>query len=253
VLLQRRQFLKVSAAAGIGLVACSNGTEPELTIESATITARPRAFSGTAPRGFHSFGVWHKDDAYLYVPPTYRDDTPAPFLVLLHGSHGHATDFKASLPSHVDDKGIVVLAVDSTLATWDLIGILGFGPDPERLNLALDYAFSKVNVDPTHVAIGGFSDGASYALSVGPVNGDLFTAIIAFSAGKPTVPGARGKPPIFMSHGTSDLVIPITLARDTVRPEFVNAGYSVTFREFAGGHQIPAAVAEEAYNWFLAQ
>lgn len=250
--MRRREFLKVSAVAGIGLVACSNGTEPQFTLESATITARPRAFSGVAPRGFYRFGVWHKDDAWLYVPPTYRDDTPAPLLLLLHGAGGTAGMFEASLPSHVDDKGIVVLAVNSTLPTWDLIGIGGFGPDPERLNLALDYAFSKVNVDPAHVAIGGFSDGATYAISIGLANGDLFRQVIGFSAGPPKVPGVRGKPPVFMSHGTSDTVIPISIANDT-RAQLTDAGYSVTFSEFAGGHQIPAAISEQAYTWFLAQ
>lgn len=40
-----------------------------------------------------------------------------------------------------------------------------------------------VAIDPAHVAIGGFSDGASCALSLGLVNGDLFTHVMAFSPG----------------------------------------------------------------------
>jgi len=250
--LQRREFLKVSAAAGVALVACSDGTEPQVTLESATITARPRAFSGVAPRGFHRFGIWHKDDAFLYVPPSYRDDTPAPLLILLHGSGGHASNFEASLPSHVDSRGIVTLAFDSTLPTWDLIGLGGFGPDPERMNIALNYAFSKFNCDPAHIALAGFSDGGTYAISVGLANGDLFRQVIGFSAGPPQVPGVRGKPPVFMSHGTSDPVIKISIANNT-KAQLVDAGYSVTFVEFAGGHQVPAAIADQAYDWFLAQ
>jgi phospholipase/carboxylesterase len=33
------------------------------------------------------------------------------------------------------------------------------------------------------VALGGFSDGASYALSLDLTNGDLFASLIAFSPG----------------------------------------------------------------------
>jgi predicted esterase len=253
--LHRRQFLKASAAVGAGLAAaaCEQVGAPEITLEAATVTARPPAtFSGTAPRGFHRFGLWHENDAYLYVPPTYRDDTPAPFLVLLHGASGHASTFETFIPNHSDDKGIVCLAFDSTLPTWDRIGLGGFGPDIERMNLALNYAFPRVNVDPTRIVLGGFSDGASYALTAGLPNGDLFTGIIAFSAGELFPPGLRGKPPVFMSHGTSDTVIPISYSRDQIRPQLVSAGYTVTFREFDGGHTIPTAVSEEAFNWILA-
>ncbi|MGZ4788523.1 MAG: hypothetical protein ACXVZX_08375 [Terriglobales bacterium] len=38
-------------------------------------------------------------------------------------------------------------------------------------------------MDPARIAIGGFSDGASYALTIGITNGRLFTHIVAFSPG----------------------------------------------------------------------
>ena len=247
--MNRRKFLKVSAVAGVA-AACSSAESPDITIESATITARPAPFAGIAPRGFHRFGIWEKEDAWLYVPPTYVDDTPAPFLVLLHGAGGHASSFETNLPGRVDDKGIVVLSFNSSVATWDRFALGGFGPDVQRMNLALEYAFRIVSVDPSRVGISGFSDGASYALTLGIPNGDLFRKIIAFSAGALFPPGARGKPPIFISHGTTDNVIPISASRDGIVPQLVDEGYAVTFREFTGGHVIPAAVANEAFTWF---
>src|SRR4051812_44174374 len=249
--MQRREFLKISAVAGLA-VACRSTDEPQVSLDSATISARPVPFTGTAPRGFHRFGLWQKDDAYLYVPPSYSDGTPAPLLVLLHGAGGRASNFEANLPSRVDDKGIVVLSFDSSVGTWDRFALGGFGPDIERMNMALDYAFRHVSVDPAHIGIGGFSDGASYALTVGLPNGDLFKGIIAFSGGAVLNPGVRGKPPIFVSHGTADPVIPISVSRDGFVPELVGQGYTVTFREFVGGHQVPAAIANEAYSWFAA-
>jgi predicted esterase len=248
---KRRDFLKFGAAAGV-TAACAPLDGPGLSVTNAVVTPRPAPFTGVAPRGFHRFGIWQKDDAYIYVPPTYRDDTPAPFLVLLHGAGGRASNFEANLPGRVDDKGIVVLAFDSSATTWDRFALGGFGPDVERMNIALDYAFRTVSVDADHVGLAGFSDGASYALALGLSNGDLFKALIAFSCGAGLQYAAtlRGNPPIFISHGTTDPVIPISVSRDGVVPELRDAGYSVTFREFAGGHAIPTDVANEAFTWF---
>ena len=41
----------------------------------------------------------------------------------------------------------------------------------------------QLDVDRQRVCASGFSDGASYALSLGAANGDLFTHIAAFSPG----------------------------------------------------------------------
>jgi len=65
---------------------------------------------------------------------------------------------------------MVVLSVDSRAASWDL-RYGAFGPDVELIDRALAHAFERCNVDPARVAIGGFSDGASYALSLGLTNG----------------------------------------------------------------------------------
>ena len=251
--MKRREFLKIGAAAGVA-AACSSPDDPDVTLERATITARPTPFTGIAPRGFHRFGIWQKDDAYIYVPPTYTDSIPAPLLVLLHGAGGRASNFETNLPSRVDDKGIVVVAFDSSVATWDRFALGGFGPDVERMNLALDYAFKRVNVDPNRVGLSGFSDGASYTLALGLSNGDLFRGLIAFScgAGLQYSAGTRGQPAIFVSHGTDDPIIPISASRDGVVPELRDAGYDVTYREFAGGHLIPSAIANEAFSWFAA-
>src|SRR3712207_7974813 len=50
----------------------------------------------------------------------------------------------------------------------------------------------------------GFSDGASYALSLGIPNGDLFTHLVAFSPGFAAPDGQRGHPRVFVGHGVDD-------------------------------------------------
>jgi len=61
----------------------------------------------------------------------------------------------------------------------------------------------------------------------------------------------RGKPKVFLSHGTSDPVLPFGWTSTQLAPALTNSGYSVRFVQFDGGHQIPLAVATEAMDWFV--
>jgi predicted esterase len=99
--------------------------------------------------------------------------------------------------------------------------------------------------------LAGFSDGASYALSLGVSNGDLFTHLIAHSAvffapASPIV----GQPPVYQSHGTNDPILPITSGR-FIEGLLIDDGYDVTFEECDGGHQIPFSISQSALDWFL--
>jgi poly(3-hydroxybutyrate) depolymerase len=50
----------------------------------------------------------------------------------------------------------------------------------------------QCTVDPQRICVSGFSDGASYALSLGLANGDLFTHVAAFSPGFMRPPCTQG-------------------------------------------------------------
>jgi phospholipase/carboxylesterase len=141
------------------------------------------------------------------------------------------------------------VAPDSRGRTWDVI-LGGFGPDVEFINSALQYAFDRMAVDRARIGIGGFSDGASYALSLGVANGDLFTHVLAFSPGFIAPAGGRGKPQVFISHGTRDEVLPIDRTSRTIVPDLQRRGYDVRYREFNGPHTVPPDVAREAFGWF---
>jgi predicted esterase len=108
-------------------------------------------------------------------------------------------------------------------------------------------------VDPAHVAVGGYSDGASYALSLGIMNGDLFTHVLAFSPGFMVPAEQRGSPRFFISHGTRDGWLPIDRCSRRIVPQLERAGYEVSYREFEGGHVVPPDIGHEAANWFAAK
>jgi predicted esterase len=103
----------------------------------------------------------------------------------------------------------------------------GYGPDVEFIDRALDWAFNRLTLDTRRLAITGFSDGASYALSLGITNGDLFMRVIAFSPGFMAPATRRGKPQVFVSHGTRDRVLPIKRCSRRIVPQLDHAGYRV--------------------------
>jgi len=148
----------------------------------------------------------------------------------------------------VDEAGIAVLSPDSRNGTWDAIRDR-FGPDVAYINQALERVFETVAVDPARVAVGGFSDGATYALSLGLINGDLFKYIVAFSPGFIVNGAPRSRPQIFISHGTSDQILPIDQCSRVIVPMLRQRGYSITFREFSGRHEVPPDVAREGLRF----
>src|SRR5215213_6869975 len=180
--------------------------------ERGRLHSRPaRAPVERAPVGLHALGPEAGPaDGYLYVPAGYRTEISAPLVLLLHGAGEDARDGLAQLRVQADEVGLILLAPGSHGPTWDLILNRGrYGADIAAIDRALGYTFSRCAVDPTHVGVGGYSDGASYALSLGLANGDLFSHVLAFSPGFLAPTGQMGSPRIFVSHGTQDGWLPI--------------------------------------------
>ena len=217
------------------------------------LRVRPAATSGAGPVGLRPLDPGAPREGYVYVPPTYRAQRPAPLVVLLHGAGEDARDGLALLRTQADGAGLVLLAPSSHEYTWDLIASRRYGPDVAAIDRALEWTLSRYAVDASRVAVGGYSDGASYALSLGISNGDLFTHVLAFSPGFVAPAGHEGSPRIFVSHGTRDGWLPIDRCSRVIVPRLQRAGYEVRYREFEGGHVVPPEIALEAAGWFVAE
>jgi phospholipase/carboxylesterase len=190
-------------------------------------------------------------EGYLYVPADYRTETSAPLVLLLHGAGEDGRDGLAQLRGQADEARIILLACSSHGPTWGSIVSRGrYDSDIAAIDRALEHTFSHCAVDPSRVAVGGYSDGASYALSLGLANGNLFSHVLAFSPGFLVPTGQRGSPRIFVSHGTQDRWLPIDSCSRRIVPRLERAGYEVCYREFEGGHVVPPGIAREAAVWF---
>lgn len=214
------------------------------------LAVRPRAPSEKITPGLYRL---HTDatSSLLLVPDGYTPDTPLPLVVALHGAGGEAQGPIDFLSSYAESSRFIVLAPESAGGTWD--GIEGiYGPDLVTIDGALRLTFARCAVDTTRICLEGFSDGASYALGVGITNPAIFTRVVAFSPGFVTdAEQQTRKPPIFISHGTRDSVLPIATASRVIVPGLRADGYAVTYVEFDGTHQIPPAIATTAVQFIL--
>ena len=251
--MNRRKFLAAGAAGALGWTHTSAAQQPAPQIP-APPQAQPAQMPGppgeATPGRVRRLGLGDGDrDGLLYAPTGYTPETPLPLIVALHGAGGTSMSTQYAI-QRADALRFIVLAPDSRdERTWD--AILGmWGPDLEFIGAAIKYAKSRCAIDESHIGLAGFSDGASYALSMGIGNGDVFSRVLALSPGLMQPAAVRGKPRIFISHGTTDPVMPIDVTSRKFVPRLKNLGYDVTYREYQGRHQLPPAVAQEAMEWF---
>jgi phospholipase/carboxylesterase len=193
----------------------------------------------------------------LYIPAAHAE--PLPLLILLHKAGGSSSEWFSGEGSyaHYADKGrFIILAPESPGQSWGT-GPKNWGYDYVAINRALEEAFARCAIDRNRLAIGGFSDGASYALSLGLANGDVFRYIIAFSPGYIVRAQARGRlgrkgveiPLVYIAHGTGDNVLPIGSTSRIFVSQLRKNGYHVEFHEFSGGHHASRQVADQAMSW----
>lgn len=202
------------------------------------------------PSGTHPLGLRPTRDGLLHVPSSHPKDQPSPLLGLLHGAGGTASQMLPMAEEEAERHGVLLLAPSSEGGTWDVIRG-GYGSDVEHLDRALALVFFAFDVDRERIAVGGFSDGASYALSLGIINGALFSDVLAFSPGFAAPTQAEDSPRIFMSHGTENGVLPIERCSRRLAPRLRQAGFDVDYWEFPGGHVVPEEMVEAAFLRFL--
>jgi phospholipase/carboxylesterase len=207
-------------------------------------------------RSAREFNLFESPQPLAFIPDIVDAKKPAPMILLLHGAGQRAERLLTRITPAAQARGVIILAPQAASATWDIIrafrgAAINFSEDAQRLDASLSALFAQFTIDPKRVAIGGFSDGASYALSLGPRNQELFTHIMGFSPGGfvPFEDKARAK--VFVSHGRQDQILNFENAAESVVPDMKAQGFDVRFEAFDGKHVFREEEIAKAMDWFL--
>jgi phospholipase/carboxylesterase len=245
--MNRRGFLRFGLTGAAGLF-CSAGQARTSWLQAAPQPPQDAADGipyGRSPLGISDDGR----DGTLYVPKRYKHGSPAPLLVMLHGFGGWGDEMRSTF-TLAEEFGVVVIAPESRDVTWGK-EIPGFDADVKYIGAAYRKVAAFFDLDPERVALAGRSDGAGYALSMGLAYGDIFNHLLIFAGGSMLPYRRKGKPKIFIAHGTQDRTMPIDATARKFSAELKADGYDVTYREHDGGHGTPLAVVREGFEWFV--
>jgi len=239
---------------------------PSLTFGAVSpiLTAKPTATASVLPSGRTVVA----NGAIAYVPAS-ANGKPMPLIVLLHGYGGKAEQFLNRFTKEADSRGVILLALQSKGPTWDLIPrhdggdgplamksapSLRFGADIARIDAALGDLFARMPIDTRHIVLLGFSDGASYALSLGLANPQLFTSVLAFSPGFVVIPNMVAPSQyVFIAHGRQDQVLPFRVAEKDIAGLITANHLKPVFRPFVGDHHIDDGALADGLAYALAR
>jgi poly(3-hydroxybutyrate) depolymerase len=223
------------AAVGLALAGPAFGGPPMPGASAPLLRARPSASGPVLPAGETTLA----NGAVVYRPATASAGA-LPLLIILHGAGGYPPGFLQKMEPVADKLGVILIAPHS------------LDRDAHRLDQSLADLFKRSAVDPARVVLLGFSDGASYALSLGLANPKLFTTVIALSPGM-LAPLRRfdHEQRVFIAHGRSDHVLPFLATRD-IADALRRGGVNVRFRPFDGDHQIDPESLTEGLEWAFA-
>ena len=248
----RREALRCTTVTAIALAtgACNTSTTTPVNPTNGRLRVRVTAPTQSIEPGLYPLGLGGSRDGLFYVPTSYRPTEAAPIALLLHGAGRSASEMVTPIRPFADTTGLVLVAPDSRGSTWDAINGDYFD-DVNFIDRALGFAFSRVRADATRVRIAGFSDGGTYSLSLGLINGDFFSRVVGISPGFVADGPRFGKPKIFITHGTRDPVLPIESTSRVIVPALRALAYEVEYTEFDGGHGTTPELLEQTIRWMV--
>jgi len=210
--------------------------------------------------------------AALFTPDEIEPGRRYPLLAVLHGAGRREELLMKAYRDEAERRQALFLVPRSFHMTWDLITAATQGaaageadgapsnrPDLDFLEYAYDLIFRRYPVDPERLGLIGYSDGASYALSVGLSNPELFRAVMGWAAGFVAIendaaaPGVR-RPAVLVEYGTHDELFPFEQVAVPMRDQLEAFGCAVTFRVDEGGRHWPSGTfQDEALDWFFSE
>jgi poly(3-hydroxybutyrate) depolymerase len=171
---------------------------------------------------------------YLYVPDGLTDASPAPLLIVLHGSGRNGLSLVERWRGLAKKEKLVVVGPDAVEpAHWSL-GVDG----PDFMSNLVDLIAGQYPVNRRRVYLFGHSAGGGMTLMLAPLESQYFAAAAAHAGGLfpenyRMVERADRKIPIAVWSGTADRTVPIEFVRAT-RDGFKARGLPLELTEIKG-------------------
>lgn len=171
---------------------------------------------------------------YLFVPKEVSSATPAPMIVLLHGTGRNGLSLTERWRELAKKEGIVIVGPDAVSAQGWKIPEDG----PDFIYELVEALKAKLPINPRRVYLFGHSAGATQALYLSLLESEYFAAT-AVSAGAllpddgPFIARSRRKIPISIFVGTNDQLFPLKVVRAT-RDELNARGFNSELTEIKG-------------------
>jgi phospholipase/carboxylesterase len=196
--------------------------------------------------------------ALLLTPERIDPERRYPLITVLHGAGRREEMLVEAYRDEPAARDALFLIPRSHHPTWDLIAA-NDRPDLDFLEWAYDLIYRRYPVDPDRQAMIGYSDGASYALSVVLSNPGIFRAVMGWAAGflvvdEDGISADDPKPTVLLEYGTHDQLFPFERVALPMRQRLEQMGYAVEFRVDEGGRHWPSGDFQpEALGWFFSE
>ncbi len=197
------------------LVSLSVSAKDEITKELITSNGKTRAY-------------------YLYVPATIKPASPAPLIVMLHGSGRVGMSLVEKWKDLAKKEGFIIVGPDSLdTSAWNMPQ-----DGPDYLRELVEELKTKYPINPRRVYLFGHSGGAIFALMMSLMESQYFAAVAVHAGALPPsssdlADSAKRKIPMFIQVGDSDRSFPLKVVRAT-REMLNSKGFAVELTELPG-------------------
>ncbi len=206
--------------------------------------------------------------ALIVEPDDYDPDKEYPAIILMHGFGSNMADL-ANLAPAINRSDYLYVCPNAPTA-FDLgMGQTGYawanlyGNTYDQEALAAEDKFmsfleeveANYRILQDKRIMGGFSQGGMMAYQIGLPLPDCFAGVFALSSTvkspdiiRPRLPERRDQP-IFVAHGTADMIAPIQAGRGS-RDLLQKWGFSPEYHEYEGmAHEIRQEVIDDFVGW----
>ena len=216
---------------------------------------RPEQRDEESPTGFVQI-VNGPARGVMLTPDEIDPTKQYPLITVFHGAGRQDEMLVKACRDEPEGRQAFFFIPRSVAPTWDLITGEGRA-DLDFLEYAYDLIYRRYPIDAASQCLIGYSDGASYALSLGLSNARCFDALMVWAAGfivldPATADAAAPKPRLYLEYGTHDELFSFDRVALPMQANLESAGYDVTFSIDEGGRHWPSgSFQREALDWYF--